>query len=606
LDTPLINDLNICVATENGSGSASSNNILFKAIFKMGIPCSSKNMFPSNIQGLPTWYQIRACADGYLSRKDVIDVMVMFNQATAAKDIYRVRDGGVILYDDSTPLSASLKRDGVQYIGFPANKLVTKLVPASPLRAKQRNMVYVGALAYLFGIDMSVIKAVLEDTFGKKPAVIESNLICIDAGYQYCKEQNYKQNIARLEPIPDGNKGKIITEGNTAAALGAIYGGASVICWYPITPSSSLAEAMEYYLPRLRKLKDGKKMFAIVQAEDEIASASMIVGAGWAGARAMTSTSGPGVSLMNESIGLAYFAEIPSVFFIIQRGGPSTGLPTRTQQADISLMYGASHGDTRHIILIPHDINSCFDLARQSFDYADRFQTPVFVAMDLDLGMNMWSSDPLKLNQEPFDYGKRLSAQDLEEWTKAGKKFRRYFDQDGDSIPYRTVPGNQNRTASYFTRGSGHDADARYSEDEHDYKYILDRLRKKFETARKFVPKPIIEKERGVKTGIICYGSSYEPVREARDRLKARGLKTNHLLIRALPLTSEVRDFLAEHDTVYLVEQNRDAQMAAIIKDEQPELGAKITSILVYNGLPVTAGEIVKQIFEAAQTAKTA
>jgi 2-oxoglutarate ferredoxin oxidoreductase subunit alpha len=606
LDTPLINDLNICVATENGSGSASSNNIIFKAIFKMGIPCSSKNMFPSNIQGLPTWYQIRACAEGYLSRKDVIDVMVMFNEATAAKDIYRVRDGGVILYDDSTPLTSSLKRDGVQYFGFPANKLVAKLVPASPLRAKQRNMVYVGALAYLFGIDMSVIKAVLEDTFGKKPAVIESNLICIDAGYQYCKEQNFKQSIARLEPIPDGNKGKIITEGNTAAALGAIYGGASVVCWYPITPSSSLAEAMEYYLPRLRKPKDGKKPFAIVQAEDEIASASMVVGAGWAGARAMTSTSGPGVSLMNESIGLAYYAEIPSVFFIIQRGGPSTGLPTRTQQADISLMYSASHGDTRHIILIPHDMNSCFDLARQSFNYADRFQTPVFVALDLDLGMNMWSSEPLKLNQEPFDYGKRLSPQDLEEWTKAGKKFRRYFDQDGDGIPYRTVPGNQHRMASYFTRGSGHDADARYSEDEHDYKYILDRLRKKFETSRKFVPKPIIERERGVKTGIICYGSSYEPVREARDRLKARGLKTNHLLIRALPLTSEVRDFLAEHDTVYLVEQNRDAQMAAIIKDEHPELGAKMTSILVYNGLPVTAGEIVKQIFEAAQTAKTA
>jgi 2-oxoglutarate ferredoxin oxidoreductase subunit alpha len=606
LDTPLINDLNICVATENGSGSASSNNILFKAIFKMGIPCSSKNMFPSNIQGLPTWYQIRACADGYLSRKDVIDVMVMFNDATAAKDIYRVRDGGVILYDDSTPLSASLKRDGVQYVGFPANKLVAKLVPASPLRAKQRNMVYVGALAYLFGIDMSVIKSVLEDTFGKKPAVIESNLICIDAGYQYCKEQNYKQNIARLEPIPNGNQGKIITEGNTAAALGAIYGGASVICWYPITPSSSLAEAMEYYLPRLRKPKDGKKTYAIVQAEDEIASVGMVVGAGWAGARAMTSTSGPGVSLMNESIGLAYYAEIPSVFFIIQRGGPSTGLPTRTQQADISLMYGASHGDTRHIILIPHDMNSCFDLARQSFDYADRFQTPVFVAMDLDLGMNMWSSEPLKLNQDAYDYGKRLSAQDLEEWTKAGKKFRRYFDQDNDGIPYRTVPGNEHRLASYFTRGSGHDSDARYSEDEHDYKYILDRLRKKFETARKFVPKPIIEKERGVKTGIICYGSSFEPVREARDRLKARGLRTNHMLIRALPLTSEVRDFLAEHDTIYFVEQNRDGQMAAIIKDDWPELGAKIVSVLIYNGLPATPLEVVNQIFAAAQSAKTA
>jgi 2-oxoglutarate/2-oxoacid ferredoxin oxidoreductase subunit alpha len=606
LDTPLINDLNICVATENGSGSASSNNILFKAIFKMGIPCSSKNMFPSNIQGLPTWYQIRANGEGYLSRKDVIDVMVMFNDATAAKDIYRVRDCGLILYDDSTPLAANLKRDGVQYIGFPANKLVAKLVPASPLRAKQRNMVYVGALAYLFGIDMSVIKAVLEDTFGKKPAVIESNLICIDAGYQYCKDQNFKQSIARLEPIPDGNKGKIITEGNTAAALGAIYGGASVICWYPITPSSSLAEAMEYYLPRLRKQIDGKKTYAIVQAEDEIASAGMIVGAGWAGARAMTSTSGPGVSLMNETIGLAYYAEIPAVFFIIQRGGPSTGLPTRTQQADISLMYGASHGDTRHIILIPHDMNSCFDLARQSFNYADRFQTPVFVAMDLDLGMNLWSSEPLKLNEEPFDYGKRLNAEQLEEWTKAGKKFRRYFDQDSDGIPYRTVPGNQHRMASYFTRGSGHDADAKYSEDEHDYKYILDRLRKKHDTARKFVPKPIIEKERGVKTGIICYGSSYEPVREARDRLKARGLRTNHMLIRALPLTSEVRDFLAEHDTIYLVEQNRDGQMAAIMKDEWPDLGAKIVSVLIYNGLPATPLEVVNQIFAAAQSAKTA
>lgn len=606
MDTPLINDLNICVATENGSGSASSNNILFKAIFKMGIPCSSKNMFPSNIQGLPTWYQIRASADGYLSRKDVIDVMVMFNDATAAKDIYRVRDGGLILYDDSTPLAATLKRDGVQYVGFPANKLVTKLVPASPLRAKQRNMVYVGALAYLFGIDMSVIKAVLEDTFGRKPAVIESNLICIDAGYQYCKEQNFKQNIARLQPIPDGNKGKIITEGNTAAALGAIYGGASVICWYPITPSSSLAEAMEYYLPRLRPAKAGKKAYAIVQAEDEIASAGMIVGAGWAGARAMTSTSGPGLSLMNESIGLAYFAEVPCVFFIIQRGGPSTGLPTRTQQSDISLMYNASHGDTRHIILIPHDMNSCFDLARQSFNYADRFQTPVFVAMDLDLGMNLWASEPLKLNPEPFDLGKRLTAQDLEEWSKAGKKFRRYFDQDSDGIPYRTVPGNEHRMASYFTRGSGHDADARYSEDEHDYKYILDRLRKKFETARKFVPKPIVEKERGVKTGIMSYGSSYEPVREARDRLKARGLKTNHLLIRALPLTSEVRDFLVEHDTIYLVEQNRDGQMAAIIKDEYPELGTKIVSVLIYNGLPATPLEVVNQIFAAAQAAKTA
>src|SRR5258705_6975014 len=383
METPTINDLSISIATENGTGSASANNILFKAIFKMGIPCSSKNMFPSNIQGLPTWYQIRASADGYMARKDVIDVMVMFNDVTSAKDIHRVRDGGIIIYDDSTPLSPTLKRDGVQFFGVPANKMIQKIVPASPLRVKQRNMVYVGALAALFGIDMETIKAVLQDTFGKKPAVIESNLVCSEAGYNHVREKGYTQNIGRLERMPDGNKGKIIPEGNTACGLGAIYGGASVIAWYPITPSSSLAEAIEHYMPRLRK-HNGKVNYAIVQAEDEIAAVSMIVGAGWAGARSMTSTSGPGLSLMNEAIGLAYFAEIPCGFFIIQRVGPSTGLPTRTQQADIQLMYYASHGDTKHLILIPHDMKSCFDLSRKSFDYAERFQTPVFVMMDLD------------------------------------------------------------------------------------------------------------------------------------------------------------------------------------------------------------------------------
>jgi 2-oxoglutarate ferredoxin oxidoreductase subunit alpha len=595
METPAINDLSICIATENGTGSASANNILFKAIFKMGIPCSSKNMFPSNIQGLPTWYQIRASADGYMARKDVIDVMVMFNDATAAKDIYAVRDGGIILYDDSTPLAANRKRDGVQYFGVPANKLIQKIVPASPLRIKQRNMIYVGALAYLFGIDMETIKEVLQDTFGKKPAVIESNLVCIAAGFNYMKERGYTQNIARLAPIPNGNKGKIITEGNTACALGAIYGGTSFVSWYPITPSSSLAEAIEHYMPRLRK-NNGKATYAIVQAEDEIAAASMIVGAGWAGVRAMTSTSGPGLSLMNETIGLAYFVEVPCVFFFIQRGGPSTGLPTRTQQSDIQLMYYASHGDTRHLILIPHDMKSCFDLARRSFDFAERFQTPVFVMMDLDLGMNLWSSEPLKLEKEPFDRGKLLTAEQLEQWEKQGKKFRRYFDYDGDGIPYRTIPGNPHRKASYFTRGSGHDSDARYSEDEKDYKETLDRLRKKFDTARKYLPKAIVEMHDGLKTGIICFGSNYEPVREARDRLKASGLKTNHLLLRALPLSDESKQFLAVHDVVYLVEQNRDGQMASIFKDEWPDLAAKIVSILVYDGLPITTGEIVRQI----------
>ncbi len=589
---PVVNDLSISVATANGSGSASSNNILFKSIFKMGIPCSSKNMFPSNIQGLPTWYQIRANADGYLGRKDVIDVMVMFNDDTSDKDIYRVRDGGLILYDDTKPLPDHLKRDGVQYLGVPANALVQKHVEAGPLRAKQRNMLYVGALAYLFGIDMDTIREVLSDTFGNKPAVIESNLLCIELGYNHMRDNGLSQSIAMLEKIPGGNDGKIVTEGNTACALGAIYGGVTFCAWYPITPSSSLAEALERYLPRLRKDKDGKNTYAVVQAEDEIAATNMVAGAGWMGARAMTSTSGPGVSLMNETLGLQYFAEIPGVYFIIQRGGPSTGLPTRTQQADIQLMHVASHGDTRHIILIPHDMKSSFDLARKSFDVAERFQTPVFVMMDLDLGMNLWGSDPLELLQEPFDRGKVLSAEDLD---RQGS-FARYLDVDGDGIPQRTIPGNRHPLAAYFARGSGHDSQARYSEDEKDYKDTLDRLRQKYETARTYVPKPLIEYAADISAGVICFGSSYEAVREARDRLRAAGVDTNHLLLRALPLADEVREFVAAHDVVYLMEQNRDGQMAAIFREEYPEFATRIASILIYDGLPATAGEIVRQV----------
>ncbi len=589
---PVVNDLSICVATANGSGSASSNNILFKSIFKMGIPCSSKNMFPSNIQGLPTWYQIRANADGYLGRKDVIDVMVMFNDDTADKDIHRVRDGGLILYDDTRPLPDHLKRGGVRYLGVPANGLVQKHVEAGPLRAKQRNMLYVGALACLFGIDMETIREVLSDTFGNKPAVIESNLLCIELGYNHMRDNNLSQSIAMLEKIPGGNDGKIVTEGNTACALGAIYGGVTFCAWYPITPSSSLAEALERYLPRLRRDKDGKHTYAVIQAEDEVAATSMVAGAGWTGARAMTSTSGPGLSLMNETLGLQYFAEIPGVYFIIQRGGPSTGLPTRTQQADIQLMHVASHGDTRHIILIPHDMKSCFDLSRKSFDLADRFQTPVFVMMDLDLGMNLWGSDPLELVREPFDRGKVLSAADLD---RQGS-FARYRDVDGDGVPQRTLPGTEHPLAAYFARGSGHDDQARYSEDEQDYKETLDRLRRKHQTARAWVPAPWIEARPDVSTGVICFGSSYEAVREARDRLRARGTETNHLLLRALPLTDDVGGFLASHEVVYLMEQNRDGQMAAIFKDEYPEFATRIVSILVYDGLPATAGEIVRQV----------
>ena len=599
---PAVNDLSISVATANGSGSASSNNILFKSIFKMGIPCSSKNMFPSNIQGLPTWYQIRANGDGYLGRKDVIDVMVMFNDETVDKDIYRVRDGGLILYDDTKPLSDDLKRDGVQYLGVPANSLVQKHVEAGPLRAKQRNMLYVGALAYLFGIDMDTIREVLSDTFGNKPAVIESNLLCIELGYNHMRDNGLSQSIAMLEKIPGGNDGKIVTEGNTACALGAIYGGVTFCAWYPITPSSSLAEALERYLPRLRKDKDGKATYAVIQAEDEIAATNMVAGAGWMGARSMTSTSGPGLSLMNETLGLQYFAEIPGVYFIIQRGGPSTGLPTRTQQADISLMHVASHGDTRHIIIIPHDMKSCFDLGRRSFDLAERFQTPVFVMMDLDLGMNLWGSEPLELVQEPFDRGKLLSPEDLDEQGEFG----RYRDVDGDGVLQRTIPGNRHPKAAYFTRGSGHDDQARYSEDEKDYKETLDRLRRKHDTARNFVPKPLVEYQADVNTGVICFGSSYEAVREARDRLRTAGVETNHLLLRALPFTAEVREFMASHEVVYLMEQNRDGQMAAIFKEEYPEFATRIVSVLIYDGLPASSGEIVRQIQEHREMATEA
>jgi 2-oxoglutarate ferredoxin oxidoreductase subunit alpha len=440
-----INDVNICVATANGSGSQSSNNVLYKSLYKMGIPCSGKNLFPSNIQGLPTWYYIRASAEGYLARKDEIDVMVLFNEVTAADDVKKVREGGLVLYDESEPLADELKRDSLQYVGVPAWNLVKEHIKAPQLRAKQRNMVYVGALAQLFGLPLEIIKEVLEDVFGSKPVVIESNMLCIELGYGHMEDAGARQEVSRLEPIPQGNENKIMTEGNTAAALGAIWGGATVVPWYPITPSSSLVEEMISYIPRFRTDAHGHHRFAIVQAEDELASVAMVVGAGWAGARAMTSTAGPGLSLMQEGIGLAYFAEVPSVFMIVQRGGPSTGLPTRTQQSDITLMHQGSHGDTRHIVLIPHDNAAVFELSCQSFDFADRFQTPVFLMLDLDMGMNQSLSPEFEMPDQPIQRGKLLDKAALE---AQGGKFRRYFDQDGDGIPQRTIPGTDHPAAA--------------------------------------------------------------------------------------------------------------------------------------------------------------
>jgi 2-oxoglutarate/2-oxoacid ferredoxin oxidoreductase subunit alpha len=593
MSQPAINDVNISIATENGSGSASANSILFKSIFKMGIPCSGKNMFPSNIQGLPTWYQIRASADGYLSRKDVIDVMVIFNDTTAHLDVDKVRPGGLILYDDSTPLADGLIRDSLKYIGVPAWNLVKEHIKVTQLRAKQRNMVYVGAIAKLFGIPLDIVSEVLKDTFGDKPAVIDSNFQCIELGYKHIETSGATQDLSQLKANPGANKGKIMTEGNAVAALGAIFGGCSVVAWYPITPSSSLVEEMIARVGDLRHDPNGKHRYAIVQAEDELASAAMVVGAGFCGARAMTSTSGPGLSLMQEGIGLAYFVEVPSVFFIIQRGGPSTGLPTRTQQADITMMHQGSHGDTRHLVLIPHDNPSVFEMAWRAFDYADRFQTPVFVMMDLDLGMNLSISGPLAYPDKSFDRGKVLSAEDLE---KMGGKFKRYLDVDGDGITYRTLPGTDHPGAAYFARGSGHNVDASYSEDNRVYKALLDRLRQKYETAREFVPAPIVHNGGKTGEGVISFGSSYEPTREALARLSARGRSMDHLLLRALPVNGEVRTFLEKHERVFLVEQNRDGQMTQVLRDEFPEYAARIKPVLIYDGLPATAGAIVHQI----------
>jgi len=587
------NDINICIATENGSGSASANSILFKSIFKMGIPCSGKNLFPSNIQGLPTWYQIRASGDGFVARKDVIDMMVIFNDRTAHQDVDKVRAEGLVLYDDSQPLADGLVRDGLQYVGVPAWNLVKEHIKVTQLRAKQRNMVYVGAIAALFGIPLEIVQEVLKDTFSEKQAVIDSNYQCIELGYKHIEDSGATQNLCRLESIPDGNKGKIMTEGNAAAALGAIYGGASVVAWYPITPSSSLVEEMIARVPDLREDPDGKHRYAIVQAEDELASAAMVVGAGFCGARAMTSTSGPGLSLMQEGIGLAYFVEVPSVFFIVQRGGPSTGLPTRTQQADITMMHQGSHGDTRHLVLIPHDNPSVFEMGWRAFDYAERFQCPVFVMMDLDIGMNLSISSPFAYPEQGFDRGKVLNREQLE---AQGGQFKRYLDKDGDGIPYRTLPGTDHPGAAYFARGSGHNVDASYSEDNRVYKALLDRLRKKYETAREFVPRPIIHNGGSTGQGAISFGSSYEPTREALERLRKRGKAMDHLLLRALPVNGEMREFLASHQEVFLVEQNRDGQMAQVLRDEFPEYAARIRTVLIYDGLPATAGEIVHLI----------
>lgn len=589
-----VNDFNINVATVNGSGSQTSNTVLIRSLFKMGIPVTGKNLFPSNIQGLPTWYNVRLSRDGYLARRDGIEIVVCMNAATVAEDMAEVAENGVVLYDDSLPVAA--RRKDVTYIPMPVKELVKEAELPFNLRDYVANMVYVGYLTYLLDIEMDEVKAALEWNFGGKSKPIQLNFDMVQRGYNHAKENVVNEQPYRVERMSGFNEGKVLVDGNTAAALGALFNGVNLVSWYPITPSSSVADAINQYAAKLRTDPEtGKATYAIIQAEDELAAIGMVVGAGWAGARAMTATSGPGISLMSEFVGLAFFAEIPAVIWDIQRMGPSTGLPTRTSQGDILSTYYLSHGDTRHILLFPSSPAECFEFAGAAFDLAERLQTPVFVLSDLDLGMNYWISDTFDYPEKPLDRGKVLSAEELKE---IGGSWGRYKDVDGDGIPYRTLPGNKSALAAYFTRGTGHNEYATYSERPDDWENNLARLYRKFETAREYVPQPIIDEKDGAKVGIISLGSNDPAVAEARDRLRAAGVENSYLRLRALPLTASVREFIDKHDKVYIVENNFDGQLFKIILNAAPTAAPKLVSAAKCTGLPLSARWITDTVMD--------
>lgn len=587
-----VNNFAINIATVNGSGSQTSNGVLLRALFKMGIPVNGKNMFPSNIQGLPTWYIIRLSRDGYLGRKESYEVAVCMNGRTVAEDMANVAPGGIVIYDDSLPIPA--RRPDVTYYGVPVAQLVKAANLPYELRDYIANMVYVGALAYLLGIDLKEIEDAISWNFSGRPKPTQLNMDMVRRAYAWAEQNLVKTDPYRVERMAGFNEGKILVDGNTAAALGAIFGGVTVVAWYPITPASSVADALNKYLPQLRtEPETGKATFAIIQAEDELAALGMVVGAGWAGARAMTATSGPGLDLMAEFAGLAYFAEVPSVIWDIQRIGPSTGLPTRTSQGDISAAYYLSHGDTRHVLLFPADPKECFEFGWRAFDLAERLQTLVIVMSDLDLGMNVWISDPFEYPDQPMDRGKVLTAEQVRE---LGGSWGRYKDVDGDGIPYRTLPGTPHPLAAYFTRGTGHDEYARYSERPEHWEANLNRLARKFETARRLVPGPIIERVEGARYGIITIGSNHPAVVEARDLLRAAGIETSYMRLRALPINQEVHDFIREHERVFVVENNRDGQLNLILLSEEPCCGDKLVSIARCNGWPLSAEWIAEAI----------
>jgi 2-oxoglutarate ferredoxin oxidoreductase subunit alpha len=586
----VVNDFSINVATVNGSGSQSANSVLLKSIFGMGVPVSGKNLFPSNIAGLPTWYTIRASKDGYVARKRDSEILVALNPDTAKDDILALPTGGVAIYE--TNMNLQQYRDDVVCYPVPFDKITAAICPEAKLRKLVKNMVYVGVVAQLLNFDITVVEKGLKKQFAKKQKVFDLNFGAVKAGWEYAATSLTKQDPYFVEPM-NQTAGKIIIDGNAACGMGAVFAGVTVVAWYPITPSTSLIEATTDLLKKFRVNSDGKATFAVVQAEDELAAIGMVLGAGWAGARSMTSTSGPGISLMAEFTGLGYYAELPGVIFDVQRSGPATGMPTRTQQSDILSVAFLSHGDTKHVMLLPGSVKECFEFAGAAFDLAERLQTPIFVLTDLDLGMNNWMSEPFEYPTKPLDRGKVLTAEDL----KRLGGFARYRDVDGDAIGWRTLPGTLHPKAAYFTRGSGHNDAAGYTEKPDEYLVVVDRLSRKFEHARTLVPAPLVVKNGTSKVGIIAYGTTDFAMRESLDLIqKEYGKSVDYLRIRAYPFTHEIHDFVASHERVYVVEQNRDGQMASLLKLDLPaDQTTKLRSILHYNGLPIDARTIIEE-----------
>ncbi|MEM8547981.1 MAG: 2-oxoacid:acceptor oxidoreductase subunit alpha [Pseudomonadota bacterium] len=587
-----VNDLTIRVATVNGSGSASANGLLLKALFRMGIPVCGKNYFPSNIQGLPTWYEIRATEAGYLAASGKVDVMVAMNVQTYAKDLASVRAGGWLIYDSTWPRSRELKRDDVTILGVPLAQLCNERFDGARARVLMKNIAYVGVMAALLDIDRAVIKALLQETYAAKPNLIEANLEAIELGYAAATER-FDCPLPQRVAASNKTAGHVLVDGNTTTGLGCVCAGATVGAWYPITPSTSLMDAFEKFCARLRVDETtGEANYCVIQAEDELAAVGMVLGATWMGARAFTPTSGPGISLMNEFIGFAYFAELPAVLFNVQRTGPSTGMPTRTQQSDVLACAYASHGDTRHVLLLPRDPNECFDFAQEAFELADGLQTPVLVLSDLDIGMNDWMVPALKLDDSrQHSRGKVLDAEALEQVAH----FWRYDDPDGDGVPYRTLPGQTDKGA-YFTRGSGHNRYGGYTEDSAEYQEVVDRLLTKWETARARVPAAIETTRPFAKAGIIAYGSSDMAVREACDRLANGGIAVDYLRVRAFPFGGEVKAFIERFDEVFIVEQNRDGQLRTLLMQDLDIAADTLVSVLHYDGMPLTATAVAEPV----------